>query len=87
MVRSPFAVVTKAAVVPGDPFGREFDEVLWSYWQAASGRTKGFAPNWQKRSAIIWFVDRDGRNAERTLVLRVSLPISSASSLERGNLR
>jgi len=67
MIRPPFAVETKGVRVPGDPSGYDYDEVLWSYWQAASGQAKGFATNWQKRPATFRLVGADGSVAVRTL--------------------
>ena len=60
MIRPPFEVETKGVKLPGDPYGYDYDEVLWSYWLDAAGRTKGFATNWQKRPASIRLVGKDG---------------------------
>ncbi len=67
MIRPPFTVETGLATVPDDPSGHEYDEVLWSYWQDAAGRQKGFATNWQRRPAAFRIVGKDGKIQTHTL--------------------
>ena len=67
MIRPPFEIRTKAAKIIGDSYEHEYGEVLWSYWQDAAGRTKGFATNWQKHPSVIQFIKKGDRAITRTI--------------------
>lgn len=61
MMRPPFGVETGSVVVGRGDCAHEYDEVLWSYWQAPSGECKGFATNWQRHPAQIRIRHPGGR--------------------------